>query len=286
MKKIFLLLSIFAVCLFTSCSNDWAAFDDKDAFVAFGKASYAIAEDGGTLSIPVTLASAAGIQTSVTVSGVDGTAKSGVNYNIKNGGVLSFDANNRTANVEIEIINQAGVYTGDLRFTLQFSNLGSVNAGLQSTTSVTVQDKDHPLSPILGAYKATAFSYFDNAFVNYTMTFIKDASDDSKVWIDNFFGNDGWKGDDMLVYGVVDGGLTTITMPFGQTSEYVYSNGEAVVFYGVDINLETYDVGEGNWTITIKDGGAKMSVDYGVYAYIPGAGGLSCMLPGIELVKQ
>ena len=49
MKKIFLLLNIFAVCLLASCNkNEFATFDDKDAFVAFGKASYAIAEDGVT----------------------------------------------------------------------------------------------------------------------------------------------------------------------------------------------------------------------------------------------
>mgnify|MGYP003289131660 CR=1 FL=1 len=61
MKKIFLLVNIFALCLLASCNkNEFATFDDKDAFVAFGKASYAISEDGGSLTIPVTLASVAG----------------------------------------------------------------------------------------------------------------------------------------------------------------------------------------------------------------------------------
>ena len=203
MKKIFLLLNIFAVCLLASCNkNEFATFNDKDAFVAFGKASYAIAEDGTSLTIPVTLASVAGIETTVTVSGVDGTAVNGVDYAVKNGGNLVFNAQTRTANVEIEIFNRPGEYTGDISFTLQFSNLGGVNAGFQSTTTITIQDNDHPLSPILGTYNVTGTSYF-NGPTNTYMVFEKDATDETKVWIRNLFCNPGFDIAETALYGVV-----------------------------------------------------------------------------------
>ena len=64
MKKIFLLLNIFALCFLASCNpNEYAKFDDKDAFVAFGGATYSINENGGVLEVPVTLASVKGIET-------------------------------------------------------------------------------------------------------------------------------------------------------------------------------------------------------------------------------
>lgn len=287
MKKILNYFGIITLCavLFSSCElNEMPKFDDKDAFVAFGSSSVSVSEDCGSVKIPVTLASLSGVSSSVTVVANDGTAASGKNYELVTSS-LSFTESAPTQYVEIKIVNLAGEFTGDLNFSLAFSSTGDVKAGMENTCSVTIKDNDHPLTPILGAYTATGTSYWYGA-MKWTMTFKKDANDISKVWVDNFFCNDDWTGDDMLLYGVVDSDLTTITMPFGQTSEYVYSNGEAVIFYGVDADLNAYDNGEGNWTITIKDGGAKMSVDYGVWAYIPGAGNLSIMLPGFELVKN
>ena len=255
---------------------------DKDAFVAFGKASYAIAEDGASLTIPVTLASVAGIETTVTVSGVDGTAVNGVDYAVKNGGNLVFNAQTRTANVEIEIFNRPGEYTGDISFTLQFSNLGGVNAGFQSTTTITIQDNDHPLSPILGTYNVTGTSYF-NGPTNTYMVFEKDATDETKVWIRNLFCAPGWDIAETALYGVVNADMTAITVPLGQTTAYTYS-GSSVYLYGVDGELNIYDAG--NMTINIIGGGAGIELNELAPAlYIDGAGYVNVMLPPITGVK-
>jgi len=283
MKKIFLILNIFALCILASCDkNEFAKFNDKDAFVAFGKANYAITEDGANLTIPVTLASIEGIETSVTVSGVDGTAVSGVDYSIKNGGVLNFNAQTRTANVEIEINNRAGEYTGDLVFTLQFSNLGSVQAGAQSTATVTIQDNDHPLSFILGTYNVTGTSYFNGPTSTY-MTFTKDAKDVTKVWIRNLFCNPGWDIASTALYGVVSTDKTTITIPLGQATEYTHS-GASVYLFGCDAEMNVYDAG--NIIVNIKDGGNTLEfADLGPALYIDGAGYVNVMLPGIVCTK-
>ena len=283
MKKIFLLLNIFAVCLLASCNkNEFATFDDKDAFVAFGKASYAIAEDGASITIPVTLASVAGIETTVTVSGVDGTAVNGVDYAVKNGGNLVFNAQTRTANVEIEIFNRPGEYTGDISFTLQFSNLGGVNAGFQSTTTITIQDNDHPLSQILGTYNVTGTSYF-NGPTNTYMVFEKDATDETKVWIRNLFCAPGWDIAETALYGVVNADMTEITVPLGQATAYTHS-GSSVYLFGVDADLNIYDAG--NMTIKIVNGGAGIELNELAPAlYIDGAGYVNVMLPPITGVK-
>lgn len=285
MKKIILLFNIFALCVLASCDkNDFATFSDKDAFVAFGKASYAITEDGANLTIPVTLASVAGIETSVTVSGVDGTAVNGVDYTVKNGGVLNFNAQTRTANLEIEIINRAGEYTGDLNFTLQFSNLGSVQAGAQATTSVTIQDNDHPLSFILGDYTASGEGYWDGP-MTWTLTLKKDATDDTKVWFYNLFALDGWAGDDTMFYGVVSSDKTTITIPLGQDTEYTYSNGKPITLLGFD-GASGHDTG--NIICTISNDGKNLDfgTEFGVWAWIEDAGNLQIINAGITAEKQ
>lgn len=256
MKKIFLLLNVFALCLLVACNpNEYATFNDNDAFVAFDGASFSVKEDVGTLKVPVTLASVAGLEKNVTVVGVDGKAKAGVDYNIKNGGSLSFNSETRTAYVEIEIINRAGVYTGDLDLTLKFDDLGGVNAGARSSASVTIQDLDHPLSPILGTYTATTES--GRGKFSWTVTLEKDASDVTKIWIldlDPYFASYGYVSSVgyNTYYGVVNSDLTQIAMPCGQAVGYenvavvVCDNYDAVYSGNIimDIDLE-------NKTITI-----------------------------------
>lgn len=285
MKKIFLLFNIFALCILASCNkNEFATFSDEEAFVAFGKASYAITEDGARLTIPVTLASVAGIETSVTVQGVDGSAVNGVDYSVLNGGVLNFNAQTRTANVEVEIINRAGEYTGDLNFKLQFSNLGSVKAGAQSSATVTIQDNDHPLSFILGDYTVNAVGYWDGP-MSWTMTLKKDATDDTKVWFFNIFGLSGWAADDTMFYGVVSADKSTITIPLGQTTEYTYSNGKPLTLLGFD-GAAGYDTG--NIICTISNDGKNLDfgTEFGVWVWIEGAGNLQIINAGITAVKQ
>lgn len=285
MKKIILLLNIFALCLLASCNpNKLAEFDDKDAFVAFNGANYNISEDGGSIKIPVTLASAKGLDATVTVAGVDGTAKAGVDFSVATSS-LQFNATERTAYVEVNIVNRPGEYTGDLSFQLKFADLGGVNAGFQSTTTITINDLDHPLSFILGDYTASGVSYWDGP-INWTMTLKKDAEDDSKVWFFNLFGNSGWAADDTMFYGVVNPEKTTITIPLGQTSEYKYSNGKPLILLGLTSDLYGYDAG--NIIVTIKDDGKNLDFgqEFGFWIQIVDTGNIAIVLPGITAAKN
>ncbi len=279
MKKIFLLLNVFALCLLAACNpNEYATFDDKDAFVAFDGASYSVKEDVGVVKVPVTLASVAGLEKNVTVVAVDGTAKSGVDFNLKNGGVLSFNNQTRTAYVEIEVINRTGEYTGDLNLTLKFGDLGGVNAGTRSSVSVTIQDLDHPLSPILGTYTATTDS--GRGAFTWTVTLEKDPSDVTKIWIldlDPYFASYGYVSSVgyNTFYGVVNSDMTQIALPSGQAVGYqsvavvICDNYEAVysgnIMMNIDVENKTisidgmWGIDEGGWwnyygnTVLVKD---------------------------------
>lgn len=262
MKKIFLLLNIFALSLLVACNpNEYATFNDKDAFVAFDGANYTVSENGSSISIPVTLASLKGIETTVTVAGVDGTAAAGVNYNIKNGGKISFNKDTRTAYVEIEIIDLPGEYTGDLKFSLTFSDLGGVNAGNRASANVTIQDLDHPLSPILGTYTATTNS--GRGDFSWKVTLEKDSKDVTKVWIldlDPYFASYGYVAavGYNTFYGVVNSDLTEIAMPCGQAVGYqnvavvICDNYDAVysgnIIMNIDLENKTITI-DGMWGI-------------------------------------
>lgn len=287
MKKIFKYLSALTLgaFLFASCEiNEVPKFNDSDAFVAFGSGSASAAENAGTINVPVTLTSLSGLSATVSVEAVDGTAKAGVNYVLETTSV-SFSEGNPTQNVVVKIIDNPGVFSGDISFQLKIGNPGDVKVGSENVCSITINDLDHPLTSILGTYTATAVSYF-NGPSKFTVTLKKDPSDPYKVWIDNFLGDASWAGDDMLVYGNVDKDVTTITVPFGQMSEYKYGGTTSVEFMGVDAALNGYSAGEGNWTITIKDGGKNLAVDYGVWAYIAGAGSINVLLPDWTMVKD
>ena len=288
-------LALVAAAALISCdSNDPSKFDDKDAFVAFDKTSVSLAEnysEGGAIcKIPVTLASVKGLQESIkfeVVSPDTKGAKEGVNFEVLTStGVLSFDAENRTRYIEIKTIYD-GVYTGDLKFTINLIGTDSVPAGSEGSCTVTINDIDHPLSFMLGSYTMTAEKYKSGP-ITWTMEILKDADDDHMVWFYNLLGNSSWAGDDVLYYGTVNEDHTVLTIPFGQTSEYKYSNGNPITLLGLTPDLNGYDSGSLNVNI-INDGG-KVSLDFGkewgFWFNIEDAGYISILLPGITAIKD
>lgn len=292
MKNIVLLFNIFALCLLASCNpNEYSKFNDNDAFVAFDQASFSIAENGGTLKVPVTLASIKGIAATVTVKGIDGTAKEGVDYTILNGGKLSFDAQNRTLYAEVQIIERAGEYTGDLAFVLTFADLGGVNAGNRNGASVTINDNDHPLASILGPYTCSGLNTSGQP-ISFQMEILKDASDVTKVWFYDIMGNPSWAGMDIIYYGVVNSDKTHITVPLGQESEYLYGGSTPVTLVGLFVqDGSLYLTADATLAIDVvlRDGGFTFTYPeplIGYAAYIMGAGGIGMVASELEGVKN
>lgn len=277
-----------------SCDkNEPNVFDDKDAFVAFDAVSVSYAEDyskdGATFKVPVTLASVAGLEETVKFEIVDPEQKAavkGVNYELLTStGVLSFNAENRTQYIEFKTLAD-GEYTGDLKFTIRLMPSETLPVGSESECVVTITDIDHPLTFMLGAYTASGTNYWDGP-CTWTMTFYKDADDESKVWIDNLFQVDGWATADTRYYGVVSEDKTTLNIPFGQTTEYKYSNGEPVTLLGFD-GETGYETGSVDVKIILE--GENVTLDFGnewgFWVWIKGAGNLNIVSPGITAVKN
>ena len=287
----FLLAGAFALA---SCDkNEPNVFDDKDAFVAFDAVSVTYAEDyskdGATFKIPVTLASVKGVEETVKFEVVTPEQKgavAGVNFElVTTTGVLSFDAEKRTQYIEFKTMAD-GEYTGDLKFSVKLLPSETLPVGSESECTVTISDIDHPLTFMLGSYTATGVNYW-NGPTTWTMTFYKDAEDDHKVWIDNLFEKESWAADDTRYYGIVSDDNTTLNIPFGQESEYKYSNGKPVTLLGFD-GENGYDTGSVDAKIIID--GTKVTIDFGTewgfWVWIEGAGNLNIVNPGITAVKN
>ena len=285
MKKIFYIFSIVVLgSLVAGCNlNSMPIFDDEDAFAAFPNNAMKVAENAGTLNIPVHVASLSGVNTTVTYEFVNGSAKQGVDFEDASGtGSISFSGSESTKNITVKIIEHPGVFTGDLNFSVKFKSAGDTKIGASNTCTVTINDLDHPLAALLGEYACKSMSAWGDD-LEWVMTIKKDASDVTKVWIDNIFANASWAGDDMLFYGVVDEDMTNIAVPLGQESEYVYSNGNACVLLGFD-GEEGWD--EGTMNIQILDGGKTLKfIDYGPWLYIPDAGSVSIVYAGFTCTK-
>ena len=283
-----------AVALASCDKNEPNVFDDKDAFVAFDAVSVTYAEDyskdGATFKIPVTLASVKGLDETVKFEVVTPEQKgavAGVNYELlTTTGVLSFNAENRTQYIEFKTMTD-GEYTGDLKFIVKLLPSETLPVGSESECTVTISDIDHPLTFILGDFTASGTDYWDGP-ASWTITIHKDATDDHKVWFDNLFNNPGWIDPRTRFYGVVNDEKTVINIPFGQESEYKYSNGMPLILLGLDNDLYGHDTGSVDVAITVD--GANVSLDfgdeYGFWVQIKETGNLGIVLPGITAVKN
>lgn len=264
MRKILSILTIGILVVLNSCElNELPVFDDNDAFVSFDKSSLSIAENGGTLNIPVTLASTKGMSATVTYTVIDGTAAQGTNFTLADASAtLTFDANNRTQNIVINIIDNPGVFTGDLRFTIELSDEGKVKPSAESVCTITIADLDHPLSAILGTWSATGTSYF-NGSQTWDMELTKDEDDVTIVWFYPFVAG----GSGYPIYGVVNEDMTEIKVPVGQEIAAPGNYGfiELRAYYGPDGATEIPD--GGFITITIADGQLSILDEIGSYVW-------------------
>jgi hypothetical protein len=272
MRKILSLLIISVLVVFVSCDklNESPEFSDSEAFVSFDDVELSVDENGGTLTIPVTLASINGIATTVTYTAIDSTAKENVNFSfVDPTKTLTFDADNRTQNIVVNITDNPGVFTGDIKFLIQLSVGGStVKVGAENTCTVNINDIDHPLAAILGTYHATADSYFaSRGSFDWTITFSKDADDVSIVWISNldpYFAKYGYVAPSYnYFYGVVNSSLTQISIPTGQKLGYQETTLEGFDNSDPDAGAEAQTV-----IMNIQDGGATIVIPYswGIYS--------------------
>ncbi|MFP4023162.1 MAG: Calx-beta domain-containing protein [Thiohalospira sp.] len=285
----FLIIGVFAIIASCDDLNEAPEFSDSDAFVAFEKTTVSVAEDGETLKIPVTLASVSGISESVTYSIIDGTAEEGVNFTIEDESqTLTFDAENRTQHIVVNIIDNPGVYTGDLSFEIQLSDDGVIKPNAQNICEVVIEDLDHPLSKFLGEWKALADSYYFGDEVSWTVTIQKDPEDVTVLWIQNIvygFPNYGftYPNYDTRFYGVVNEDKTEVEFPIGQTCAYEYQGEYPITLFGMDADLAIYE--SGNVKATLSADGKVLTFQNGIYI-ADDTGGWDAIYPEMTWTKN
>lgn len=287
MKKIFYYIGIIALGLAAASCDDYNSapvFDDANAFVEFGATSVSIAEDGGLISIPVTLASVKGIEENVSYAAVDGSAIEGKDFELVDGtATLKFDAQNRTQNIQVKILDRAGEYTGDLRFKIEIKSAGSVGVGMNSSCTVTITDNDHPLAAILGNYTVSGESYFDGAH-QWTATFTKDPDDISVVHIKGLTYD---LSDE--VTGQVSEDQSTITIGLGQL---FYTGSYKIKLYSFDGQYYYTESEMDSLVLKKDDTGAYVFNEYGPGFYVfdattgEGLGFWDIFFPGVSFTKK
>ena len=283
-----------AVSAFAASCNKNAepVFNDKDAFVAFDKVSLSVAEDyskdGKTFKVPVTLASVKGFEETlkfeITEPAKNG-AKAGVNYElVTTSGVLSFDAENRTAYIEFKTKTD-DTFTGDLKLEIEIFGNEEIGVGSENICTLTINDIDHPLGFMLGDYTVTGKDNWDGV-VSWTMTISKDEEDITKVWIHNLAN---WDRAGVEFYGIVNAEKTLINIPFGQECELTY-NGEPIYLYGLTNEGNGSSSGSMDIAIVTDDSGKVTGLDFGTewgYWVRTKSGANFCVVwPGITAVKN
>lgn len=259
-----------ATLLLVSCDiNKYPEFDDANAFVAIQKTSASIAENQGTLQIPVMLTSLSGIQGSVDFTltpAATGGAVEGTHYKLLNSGkTLTFTKDEPVQYIQIEPIDN-DTFGGDVSLTIKLENASGVQVGAVKECKVTIEDDEHPLSFILGTMHALGYDYFSGgAEEEWEATFEKDPSDVTKVWIYNICSG----GCNNAVYGIVSDDMTEIRIPVGQATANTSSYD--VILEGFRDNGET-DIEAGDCIIgkISPDGTIVIEDWFGAHAYNAG----------------
>jgi hypothetical protein len=245
MKKIYT-LSLAAIALLMSLSscNRKDVFVGDFCFVTFDNSTaYAVREDTPSIELPVRVIKNTQKKAfSVTVAGIDGTAKNGINYRIvePENGVLNFTGEDLVKNIVVEPIKVDGyVEPGFVNFSIRLETAtnGVALGGLDEAT-ITLNDADHPLASIIGAYAATGANG-----AAWTLNLSTDEKDVTLVWIDAIMPY--WVGKSYPIKGIVSDDLKTITIPNAQVNKYS----------GYDIGCYKFD---GQYFYSATDGSADM----------------------------
>ncbi len=272
-----------ALVLAASCSglNELPKFAATDAFAAFNKSAMAASEDAGRVQIPVTIGALEAIATTVTYE-IDSTstAQAGVHFNLVDpSAVLTFADGALTAYIELDLIpihGEAG-YTGDKKVIINLLSSNDVKIGGERVCEFTINDQDHPLAAILGAYTLNGSA---------TVTMVKDPQDITVVHFpDLMSGTKTWLGPSYSfdIIGQVSSDMSTIVISLPIDTGYTYSNGENLKIYAQDGDSVFFDVSSITLTKTATGYACE---EYGLISYIKNAGYVEYYDPPFTLVKK
>lgn len=187
------------------------------------------------------------------------------------------------------IVVPAQYYSEGLTFTIN-SDYGAMSVSTDELTTyrsrfydISVDFAPETISDLLGDYAATGYSYYYED-ISWTIS-INESHDDTRVlWFCNLV--DGLSIQETRFYGVVNEDETKISIPLGQTTEYLYEGEHAIILYGFD-GQNVYDVA--SLEVDILREGDDITLDFGEYGiavYVDGLGYWDVLYPGIVAIRN
>lgn len=269
-----------SILLLTSCfENEYtSSLGAGDAFLAFPSTTVTVSEKDGVANIPVRMTSVGAATATVTfeIVAAQTTAVEGVSYEQPASFTLNFDSEDWTKDISFPIVDN-DVFTGKSQVALRLVEVNGVQMGRENTCIVTISDDEHPLAALLGTWQGSGPDGFSPETLNWTVTIEPDEVSLTKVWITNLVPHDY---NNYPVYGVVDAGMTTLTVPGGQLM-FQNTDGSidlAIYISGVGV-IRTSDI-----VFTIQ--GGTLTTAQWVGAHSVEFGGWFALTMGEVLTKQ
>lgn len=289
MKKIYIIAAALTLVLTASC-NRKVGFE-HETFATLDAVSYSVDETVGKLIVPVSIYNPTGAEVQISVSVDDVTATSGTDYDIVSPalGLLTFSGEETTKNIEIDITDFSGEFTGSKSFTIHIASVTEgVTVGSFSTASVTIKDLDHPLAAFIGEWTGSPLIDFFRGD-EYPLTITISANDDDPNYsslfisdLDPYFGSNGFTSavGCNIFLGEVNDAKTQILIKSGQPIGY--STCQLIGFDGADPSSS----GEAQYFIIAlnEDGTLTFPNAFGVYN--EGEGWYSAWYGGLTLTKK
>lgn len=289
MKKINIIAAAMALVLSASCNRNIEF--QHETFATFDAVTFSVDETVGRVSVPVSIYNPTGSEIQVTVKAVDGKGVSGVDYEIVSpaSGILTFSGDVTSQNIEVEITDFSGEFTGSKDFSIEIASAtAGVSVGNLNTARFTIKDLDHPLAAFIGDWTGAPlvdFFYGDQYTLNLTIIANDDDPTFSSVYVQNidpYFASAGFNAANgcNTFLAVANAERTQLTLESGQPIGY--KTCQLLGFDGPDLNTAgttqymLFDL-NADGTLTIPNA-------YGVYN--AGEGWYSAYLGGLTLSKN
>jgi len=203
----------------------------SNGFAQMGAPEVTVSEDCGTVEVEILLVSTATTPTTVNFTVAAGSAVEDQNYSYAGEKSVVFNAGETSKKVSFTVIDNPGVYTGALDFTVTLTDADNLTTlGSLVSTKVTINDLDHPLVSLITTFDMTSLLHYNGKlrYITWPVVFSAIDGKDDELWASNLnYALYHWpsRNDDPNVdvgiglYVKVSADQKTITVPLPQYTE-------------------------------------------------------------------
>jgi predicted AlkP superfamily pyrophosphatase or phosphodiesterase len=137
-----------------TAGNYFRAYIDTSVYISFAAPTSSVAENGGSISIPITLSRAATEPITINYAAISGTATANGDDYALSAGALNIPAGTTAGNITVTI-NDDAVYEGDETVVINLNNPVGGILGANTAHTLTINDNDPTLtSPVITTHPA------------------------------------------------------------------------------------------------------------------------------------